>query len=123
MPQLHEQNSNSSESKPTKRFVLENEVSYFGLASALDFFMTFILLSLDNFRESNQIANSIFQSFGTPGLAIFKVIMVVAVVCIAIFVERRRKNAGRFLLICGTIVVGSVVVYSASLYFKYSGFF
>ncbi len=123
MPSKIDKHSKPEQPKPGQRFLLENEVSYFGLASALDFFMTFILLSLDNFRESNQIANSVLKSFGTPGLAIFKVIVVVIVVMIAIFVERRRKNAGRYLLIGGTILVSCVVVYSANLYFKYSGIF
>ena len=62
--------------------------------------------------EGNPVARWILQSFGTAGMAIFK-LAVTAVVCvIAEVVGRQRPIVGRNLLRFGTLVVGGVVVYS-----------
>ena len=81
---------NDSESPPkekerffTRKLPLETATCVFILVSAFDVFMTFILLNMDNFRESNGIANWILTEFGFRGMVYFKFALVLVVVLIA----------------------------------------
>lgn len=102
---------------------LETETCFFILANALDAIMTRVLLRLPQFRESNEIADSILDRFGMPGMIAFKFIIVAAVVIIAQVIARRKLHVARYLLIGGTIIVFAVVIYSGYLWVAHSGFF
>ena len=56
----------------TGELPLERETSWFILVNALDVFMTYILLNLEGFRESNLIANLVLERWGISGMVYFK---------------------------------------------------
>ena len=97
---------------------LEKETSRFILASALDVFMTYILLRQGNFVESNPIALYFLNSWGVRGLVYIKFAVVAFVVVIAQVVARWKKETARRLLNFGTLVVVFVVIYSFTLYLR-----
>ena len=94
---------------------LEKETCWFILANALDVFMTFILLNLEDFRESNAIANYVLARWGIRGMVYFKFGLVALVTVIAQIAARKNIQIGRWLLNFGTIVIGGVVIYSCYL--------
>ena len=103
----------------------ETELSWFILISALDVFMTYIILrsSAENrtsnvMYESNPVAQWILHRWGMPGMVFFKFGSVAVVCLIAEVVGRRRRHVGRLLLLFGTVVVGGVVIYSLNLFLK-----
>lgn len=105
-----------------KTLLFETEISWFVLVGALDVFLTYILLRASHegysrsiVIEGNPIARWILHQWGMKGMVVFKFIMIGVVVSIAEVVGRTRPALGRGLLICGTAVVGAVVVYSARL--------
>ena len=117
--------------------VLEKETCLFILVSALDFFMTFILLYMNEKRlhqgytlhggyylgeslyiESNPVARFFLNHWGIKGLLYFKFVMVAFVVLIAQYIAQTHYKAAKFLLILGTTIVAIVVVYSFYLYLK-----
>ncbi len=121
---------NDSESPPEEKgsffnrdLPLETATCVFILVSALDVFMTFILLNMDNFRESNGIANWILVKFGFKGMVYFKFALVVVVVMISQFIATRRIQTARRLLYAGSIITLCVVIYSIYLFVRYGGVF
>ena len=100
---------------------LERETSWFILVNALDVFMTFILLYLEDFRESNLIANLVLEKWGITGMVYFKFGLVALITVIAQVAARKRLALGRWLLNFGTLVTGSVVVYSSYLLIRWIG--
>lgn len=108
--------------KQKSRLLFETEISWFVLAGAMDVFMTFIILRFSAegrtqnlMVESNPLARWILGHWGLRGMVLFKVAMVVLVAGIAEFVGRSRPAVGRALLVGGTIVVATVVIYSMRL--------
>ena len=104
---------------------LERETSLFIMVSALDVFMTYMLLRYSHdgrtnavIRESNPIAAFFFSRWGMRGMVYFKFGLVAVVAVIAQVVARERIETARWLLNIGTIVVGGVVIYSLILLFK-----
>lgn len=100
----------------------ETEISWFGLASALDVAITFLALRSSavgqtqlTIVESNPIAQWVLHRWGFVGMGIFKLLMALIVIVIAEVVGRSRPIVGRGLLIGGTLVVSAVVVYSVRL--------
>lgn len=121
---------NDSESPPkekerffTRKLPLETATCVFILVSAFDVFMTFILLNMDNFRESNGIANWILTEFGFRGMVYFKFALVLVVVLIAQIIATRRIKTARRLLHAGSIITLCVVIYSTYLLVRYGGVF
>ena len=102
---------------------LETETTVFILANAFDVFMTYLLLNLGNFRESNALANFFLERFGMNGMIFFKFAIVAFVCVIAQIVATQKINLARWLLNFGTLLVGLVVIYSLSMYVMYSGKF
>lgn len=93
---------------------LRDETSYFILANFLDLVMTGILLRVSAV-EANPIAAFVHHHFGFVGMVGLKVASVVLVCALAQVIAKHKRATARALLICGTIVVAAVVVYSMFL--------
>jgi uncharacterized protein DUF5658 len=96
---------------------LQQETLRYVLVSALDLFMTYVLLRQVgvDFIESNPVAGRFFRDYGLKGMINFKFGMVALVCVIAQIVVRRRPRTAKWLLNGATLVVAGVVVYSAML--------
>ncbi len=96
---------------------VQQETLQFVLVSALDVFMTYILLSQEGggFIESNPVARYFIAGWGTKGMVYFKFGMVAFVCVLSQIIARRRPQVARWLLIGATIVSAVVVVYSVKL--------
>jgi len=124
MNQPVNQNDDSQPSIWARQLPLETETCFFILASALDVVMTYILLSFGpEFQESNQIAAYFLAKSGFKGMVYFKFALVAFVTTVAQIVAKTRPKLARRLLNGGTIITAAVVIYSASLWFRHTGFF
>lgn len=102
-----------------KHLSLESETAWFVLVSALDIWMTYILLSTtDNIVEGNPIAAFFINRWGPAGMVKFKFALVAFVVIAAQIIAQKKPTTARAILIFGTIVVGFVVIYSAVLFVR-----
>jgi hypothetical protein len=90
---------------------LQNETTIFILINVFDIFMTYILLRFDAV-EANPIANYFFKLWNFSGMIAFKLVIVALVCVIAQFVALKKIQSARFLLIIGSVLTGTVVVYS-----------
>jgi hypothetical protein len=97
---------------------LEHETALFLLVCALDLFMTYVLLRRGGFRESNPVADWFLMRWGFPGMIVFKFATAAVVTVIAQVVAEKRVRTARWLLRFGTLIVGSVVVYSLVLFLR-----
>lgn len=107
----------------TRKLPLETETCVFILLSAFDVFMTYILLSMDNFIESNGLANMILIRFGFKGMVYFKFSVVLVVVIIAQIIATRRIQTAQRLLYAGSFITLCVVIYSMYLFVRHGGVF
>ena len=107
-----------------RRLPLETETCFFIFVNALDVFMTYVLLNHSpEFQESNQVAHYFLSRYGFRGMIYFKFALVAFVTVVAQFIALTRPRTARWLLIVGTLIVAGVVVYSASLWIRFSGYF
>ena len=107
-----------------RQLPLETESCFFILVNALDVVMTYILLNHSpQFQESNQIANYLLTKYGFAAMVYFKFALVAFVTVVAQIIARTHLKTARWLLIVGTAIVSIVVIYSASLWLKFSGYF
>ena len=100
---------------------LENETAWFVLVSALDVFLTYLLLRQPNYTEANPIAAFFINHWGIRGMVYFKFFMVAFVGVIAQIIARTREETARRVLQFATVVVGGVVIYSLFLYVRSRG--
>jgi hypothetical protein len=110
-----------------ERFPLESETALFVLVSALDVFMTCILLHHQTadgrqFYESNPIASFFLRQWGLPGMALYKFALVSLVAAIVQFVAGERIVTARRLCGFATVLSCLVVLYSLSLLLRHSAF-
>ncbi len=107
--------------------VLERETSFYILVSALDFYMTYILLSSNEYAysayeplviESNPFARYFLNHWGIRGMIYFKFALVAFVAVIAQYIAQTHYRVARNLLLVATAIVSCVVVYSYLLYLK-----
>ena len=93
---------------------LQQETLLFVLVSALDVFMTYILLSQGGgrFIESNPVARFFIYGWGVKGMVYFKFAMVAFVCVLSQIIARHRPRTARWLLVGATMLVALVVVYS-----------
>ena len=100
---------------------LQQETLRFVLVSALDLFMTYILLRQKgmHFIESNPVAGRFYADYGLKGMIYFKFGMVALVCVIAQIVVKHRPRTAKWLLNGATLVVAGVVVYSFMLMLKH----
>ncbi len=94
---------------------LEREHALYILVSALDVFMTYILLSYGGFVESNPLANSVLADWNVAGMAIYKFAAVAIVSVFAQIIAHRRVQTARRLLNFASLVTACVVLYSFCL--------
>jgi hypothetical protein len=106
---------------------LEHETVVFILVSALDVFLTYLLLSHSEaglttvrFVESNAVARFFLHGWGPRGMVYFKFVMVAVVTVIAQVIARRRIETARRLLNVATLIVGGVVIYSVMLFARHT---
>ncbi|MCH2181395.1 MAG: DUF5658 family protein [Mariniblastus sp.] len=107
----------------TRELPLQTETCVFILINSFDVFMTWILLGMENFRESNGIANWILIHFQFRGMVYFKFSVVLVVVLIAQVIATRRLQTAQRLLNAGSLIVLGVVIYSVYLFVRYGGVF
>lgn len=105
------------------KFPLETETSWFVLVSALDFFVTYILLRHPeiHFVESNPVAVYFLNHWGIKGLLAFKAAVVMFVVALCQIIARHNEGLARRVLFIGTAIVSVVVVYSVYLHQTHTG--
>tara|TARA_R100000789_G_scaffold80433_1_gene75624 strand:- start:1579 stop:1950 length:372 start_codon:yes stop_codon:yes gene_type:complete len=104
-----------------KQLPLESETTLFILVSALDIFMTWILLSGGGFIESNPIARFFLDHWGRKGFVGFKFACVAVVCIIAQIVATQKPHLARLILLVGISVVSFVVIYSLTLWMRANG--
>jgi hypothetical protein len=109
---------------PRRGLRFETEISWFVLASVLDIVMTFLALRFSDqghtsvtIVENNPVANWVLSHWGIPGMAFFKLVLTAVVVIIAEVIGKVRPLVARALLVGGTLVVSSVVIYTIRLLF------
>lgn len=102
-----------------QRLPLETETARFILVSVLDVVMTYILLSVGGFRESNPFADYFIDHWGAKGMIYFKMGLVAFVTVLAQIIARHRLAAARWVLNLGTAAAAVVVAYSFGLFLKY----
>lgn len=109
--------------KRSKRLLyLETECSWFLLASALDFALTYVAIVLSRrgitrsvVIESNPLADWVLQRGGFFGLGVLKVVLALVVVGVVQIVARSRPSTARVLILAGTACVGAIVIYTVWL--------
>lgn len=84
----------TNEPPPFSQPLYPNLYVWFVLASAIDVFLTFVVLSLGG-REVNAIARWVLDEFGVLGMTIFKFAIVVLIILICQTIGRHRKRTGR----------------------------
>lgn len=107
---------------------LEHETAVYVLLSALDVFMTYLLLRSNMGREnglviyeSNPVARFFLHSWGMRGMIYFKFAMVAFVCVVTQVIAARRLETARRVLKIATVVVAGVVIYSLILYLRANG--
>ena len=106
---------------------LQRESALFLMVSALDVFMTYLLLVSSSeegfgpgFYESNPVPRFFLNHWGVRGLVYFKFTMVGVVEILAHAVALKKIVIARRLLEFGTLVVSGVVIYSLLLLLRHS---
>jgi hypothetical protein len=107
--------------------LLQRESALFLMTSALDVFMTYILLKSSgenpegpHFYESNPVTGFILYSWGLTSVIYFKFLMVAVVEVIAQIIAAKQIDTARRVLEFGTLIVGCVVIYSLMLFVRHS---
>lgn len=105
--------------------MLQKECLLFVLVSALDVFMTYILLSHGGgqFVESNPVARFFIHGWGAKGMVYFKFATVAIVCFLAQIIARHRPQTARYLLLGATALVAGVVIYSLALLLRHGNEF
>ena len=115
----------SPESAPWRMFVkrlpLEQETVRFIFVSALDVFLTYLLITQDRFHEGNPVARFFLNHWGMRGMIYFKFAMVAFVAVLAQIIARRQPATARKLLNLATVIVICVLIYSLTLLARHGG--
>ncbi len=98
---------------------LEKETAFFILVSALDVFMTWLLLRRSGYRESNVIANFFLNHWGMQGMVYFKFGMVAFVCILTQIIAVKKEETARYILHFAVVVLVGVVIYSLSLLLRF----
>ncbi|QDU40948.1 hypothetical protein Mal4_53110 [Maioricimonas rarisocia] len=107
-----------------RQLPLEHETAMFVLVNVLDFLATWWMLTHGRsgnrvFVESNPIASYFLYGWGPfKGMLMFKLALVLFVCGIAQVIAVWKPQTASRLLNFGTLAVGAVVIYSATLYVR-----
>ena len=106
----------------TGQLPLERETSAFILVNVIDFFMTYLMISVDpNVVEGNPVAAYFLYRWGPfKGMLIFKLSLVTFVCIITQIVALKNVRLARWVLNFGSVVVTGVILYSLMLYLRNS---
>lgn len=104
-----------------KRLPLEQETVRFIFVSALDVFLTYLLITQDRFHEGNPVARFFLNHWGMQGMIYFKFAMVAFVAVLAQIIARKQLETARRLLNLATIIVICVLIYSLILLARHGG--
>ena len=104
-----------------RRLPLEVETTRFIFVSALDVFLTYLLISQEPFHEGNPVARFFLNHWGVRGLVYFKFAMVAFVATIAQIIARKQLHTARGLLNLATLIVLCVLIYSLLLLYRRGG--
>lgn len=96
-----------------------NRYVWFVFLSAMDVFMTFIVLQFGG-SEANGIANWILERYGLSGMTLFKFALVTLVIGICEITGRLSDRAGRLLVTAGIIVTCVPVTLAFGLLFLHA---
>lgn len=103
------------------RLPLERETARFIFVSALDVFLTYILIRQEHFHEGNPVARFFLNHWGLRGMIYFKFAMVAFVAVLAQIIARGRLETARKLLNLATVIVICVLIYSLILLARHGG--
>ena len=103
-------------SLPAMRY--QNTYVWLVFVSALDVFLTMLVLFWWTGRELNPIADAIIQHMGFTWTIAFKFALIVLVIVICEIVGRYNDRTGRKLAVAAVIISAAPVAYSFALLFK-----
>jgi hypothetical protein len=103
-------------SVPPMRY--QNEYVWLIFVSALDVFLTMLVLFWWTGREVNPIAAAVIAHMGFGWMIVLKFALIVLVVIICEIVGRKSDRAGRRLAVAAVVISAFPVVYSFALLFK-----
>ena len=89
-----------------------NVYVWFVLMSAMDIFLTYIVLWLGG-SEVNKIANAVLQAFGFTGMIVFKFLLVIFVIGLCEILGRHNDKTGRRLAQWAVAITCIPVVWSS----------
>jgi len=101
-----------------KNLPLEHETSLYLLVSALDLFMTYLLLRTGKAVEANPIARFFLHGWGIRGMIYFKFALAAFVCLLVQGIALKKPRTAQRVLQLAIFVVGVVVVYSLVLYLR-----
>ena len=99
---------------PFSRPLYPNAYVWFVLASALDVFLTFVVLELGG-REVNALAEWVIDNLGLAGMTFYKFAIVAFVILLCQLVGRLRPNTGRRLAEWAVALTFVPVVFTATM--------
>ena len=105
------------------RGLLEFEKSLFVIVNMMDVVMTSLLLNTGSFVECNPIAAFVISKWGFTGMTMLKLLVIALVLLISNVIAIWRIRTSRYLLNFGSLLVGTVVVYSVFLFGRFYGWF
>ena len=105
-------------SRVGRQLPLETETVVYIFISALDLFVTWMMLRSGNFHERNPLARYFLDHWGPKGMIYYKFSIVAIVTMSAQGIALKKLATARFILILGSIVSGAVVVYSIALFLR-----
>lgn len=94
---------------------LERETVRFIFVSALDVFLTYVLIRQEHFQEGNPVARFFLNHWGLRGMIYFKFAMVAFVAVLAQIIARKQLETARKLLNLAAVIVVCVLMYSLIL--------
>lgn len=103
-------------SLPAMRY--QNTYVWLIFVSALDIFLTILVLFWWTGREVNPIADAIIKHMGFTWTIVFKFALIILVIVICEVVGRRDDRTGRRLAIAAVVISAIPVAYSFALLFK-----
>ena len=111
-------NRDANEAAATLSWTRWPEVWLFGVLSAADVALTYVLIGYHGHVEGNPVAAWFVEGWGLKGMIWFKAGMITVVLGACHFVLPHRPIAARSIMRLGTLAALAVVVYSVGLLLK-----